>query len=164
MLRWKYPRKVELGNTYRLLNADIILMQSHGVIPPKVLKIAGYTVYWRNRRGEKNDGVAIAVKHGIKHTLIDDFHDEFMAVNVTTATGLVTLGTCYLPPRRKYLPSMDLVRLTRRQNPVYVLGDYNAHHPAFGYNSTNIVGTALEKLIKQSQLQLLGPNFPRKTA
>ena len=159
VLRWKHPRKVELGNTYRTINADVILLQSHCITTHKVLKIAGYIVYKRNRRDEGNDGVAIAIKHDIPHKIIDDFHDELMAITVNTATGPITFGTCYFPPRRNYLPSMDLLRLTRRHHPVYVLGDCNAHHPAFGYNYYNVVGVALERLIQQSQLQLLGPSF-----
>ena len=161
---WDPVRKGELGNTYRELGADVILLQSHGVGPDrtmKVLKIAGYQVHWRNRSGEGNDGVAIAVKRGMRYEITDNFEAECIAVRLHTATGPITAATCYLPPRRGYrLPYPDLIRIISRQEPVYLAGDFNAHHAVFGYRHENPSGVGLSRLIDQGRLDYIGPNFP----
>ena len=159
VLAWVFPRKVQLGNAYRGLGVDIILLQSHGLAARLPLKIAGYSVHKRNDTGEGNDGVAVAVKHGIRYELIDDFEDEVMAVRVITATGPVVLATCYLPPRRPYIPYPDVLRLLSRREPVYFLGDFNARHAVFGYRSQNVNGTGLHQLLVEGRIDHLGPNF-----
>ena len=158
MLQWT-NRRVELANVYRELKGDVLLLQSHSVAAPLLVKVAGYTVHWTNRSGEGNDGVAIAIRHGLKYQLIEDFQDEFLAVRLFTPTGALTVGTCYLPPRRPYLPFPDVHRLITRQEPVYLVGDFNAHHAAFGYSSENAVGRALNGLIEDGRVEKLGPHF-----
>ena len=160
VLRWKTPRSRELVTHYHNLRADIILMNAHGLKADEPLRIHGYKVYQRNQRGQKDDGVAIAVRIGIDHQIIDDFFDEVMAVRVDTALGPIVLATAYLPPRRAYVPFPDILRLAHMQQPVYLLGDLNARHRIFNYRSNfNTVGNALAGLINRGLWQRLGPDF-----
>ena len=156
---WKQPRKTQLLNMYREMNADIYLLQSHGMPADRPLKIAGYTVYSRNRSGEANDGVAIAVRRNLRHEVLDNFDQEFMAVRVFTSTGPVLLATCYLPPRRDFLPFPDIMRLANYNQPMYVMGDFNARHRVLGIPGENTVGRSLNGLILDGYLEHLGPPF-----
>ena len=160
VLHWVYPRKVELVNMYHALKPDVILLQAHGLPAHLPLKIAGYTVYCRNRSGQEHDGVAVAVKRDLRHQILDNFDQEFMAVRVHTTTGPVLLATCYLPPRRDFLPFPDIMRLANYDEPMYVLGDFNARHRIFGHTRDyNPVGVSLEGLITGGVLEHLGPPF-----
>ena len=152
---------MELKEKYLELKPDIILLQSHNIRDPNVpIKIPGYIIHKRNRRQERAaDGVAIAIRRQLSYTLIDNFVDEFLAITVNTATGPITIGTCYLPPRRAYLPYPDLMRLINRQEPVYVLADMNPQHPSIGSRGANTVGTSLNQLLVASRITHLGPNF-----
>ena len=159
VLHWVYPRKVELVNMYHALKPDVILLQAHGLPAHLPLKIAGYTVYCRNRSGLEHDGVAVAVKRDLRHQILDDFDQEFMAVRVHTTAGPVLLATSYLPPRRNFLPFPDILRLASYDEPMYALGDFNARHRIFGHRDSNPVGVSLEGLITGGVLDHLGPPF-----
>ena len=105
VLKWTKNRSIQLCNAYRHIGPDVILINSHCLKSDESLKIFPYTVYKRNRREEAGaDGVAIAIRRGIKYRIFDDFHDEFLAVEIDTSLGPVRLATGYLPPRRGYLP------------------------------------------------------------
>ena len=135
------------------------MLQSHGVTAPNIVKIAGYNILSSNRSGHIADGVALAIKRGIRYEIIDGFNAEFLAVKIQTRTGPIVIATCYLPPRRPYLPYPDVYRVINRQEPVYVIGDFNGNHPAFGYQTDNNVGRALVNMMDQGRLHHLGPNF-----
>ncbi|KAI3383771.1 hypothetical protein SNEBB_010833 [Seison nebaliae] len=123
------------------------------------LKVYGYTVHKSNRSGERNDGVAVATKYGLKCKVLDNFMSETLAVEVDTDTGPVVIATSYLPPRRPYLPWADYNRLAQMRKPVYIAGDLNAKHRVLGHTSRNQVGDGLAGLIADGKLQHIGPNF-----
>lgn len=120
------------------------------------IKIFSYNLYQRNKSGERSGGVAIAVKKGLQHRIIDDFDQEFLVVEVDTSRGPINLATEYLPPRCPSLPYPDLLRLLRLHTPVYLLEDFNAHHRTRGNTDNNIVGSSMVN----NRLKPLGPDFP----
>lgn len=152
--------KVNLYNAYRHIDPDIILINSHGSLNNKRIKLFGYVTYQRNNSGELNDGVALAIKSNIKHRLVDDFIDEFIGVKIQTTLGDVLICTTYLPPRRNYLPAQDLLKILNNTIPTYILGDFNGRHAIFGNADSNNVGRALNTLIQSGKLIHLGPHFP----
>ena len=156
---WKTER-INLSNIYREIDPDIILINSHGETENNNIKLFNYYVNQRNKSGEKNDGVAIAVKRNLKFKLIDDFQDEFLAIKINTTQGDVIIATTYLPPRRPYLPIEDLLKLANNSHPMYILGDFNARHRIFDNTNNNVVGNALNQLINLGKINHLGPNFP----
>lgn len=101
----------------------------------------------------------MGIKSHIKHKLINVDHDDFMALKIDTNIGPVIIATTYLPPRREEIPLQHIMSLIRRPIPVYVAGDFNAHHNFLGYNYRNPRGRMLHQLILQGHLQYLGPNF-----
>ncbi|XP_042880256.1 uncharacterized protein LOC122258401 [Penaeus japonicus] len=139
--------KNELCNTYSHHNPDIILINSHGLPDNERIKIFPFNIYQRNKSGERADGVAIAIKRGTRHRILDDFDQEFLAVEVETTRGPIVIATCYLPPRRPFLPYPDILRLLRLQRPMYLLGDLNARHRTLGATlDNNNIGTSISRL------------------
>lgn len=102
--------------TYQSIDPDIILINEHGVKNGNQIKIFNYNIYQSNKSNEKNDGVAIAVKKTMKHRLIDDFMQEFIATKIETTVGEIIIAVTYLPPRRPYLPIIDFQKL----QPTYI--------------------------------------------
>lgn len=104
--------------------------------------------------------MAIAVKCNIKHKIIDNFDEEFIAVEIETSLGPIIIGTCYLPPRRPYVPYGDITRLLGYNKPVYLLGDFNGKHRNFGNGNNNPIGNTLASLVNRGRMIILGPDFP----
>ena len=105
-------------------------------------------------------GVAIAIKRGVPHSVIDDFVDDVLAITLETAHGPLTIAACYRPPSQDYLPMLDLHRLASLNHPVYLLGDFNARHRLFGYTgNTNGVGRQMARLVGCGEWSFLGPHF-----
>ncbi|XP_063613809.1 uncharacterized protein LOC134787049 [Penaeus indicus] len=144
------------GNT----TPHIILINSHGLNNSKKIKIHTYTIYQTNHTGERNDGVALAIKNNINHKIYNNFNSELIAVEINTPHGPIIIATVYLPPRRPYIPDQDIFQLLRHRKPTYILGDWNAQHPTFGYNHTNAVGRGLVSRILDGTLTHIGPHFP----
>jgi len=69
---WR-PYKHNLTNIYRIIDPDIILINSHGMRAGESLKIYGYITHKINSNNELDDGSAILVKSYIKHKVTDDF-------------------------------------------------------------------------------------------
>lgn len=156
---WR-AQKINLYNIYRDIDPDIILINSHGCTADNKIKLFNYTVYQSNKAGEQHDGVAIAIKRDIKHVIIDNFNEEFLAVKVKTTLGDIQIATTYLPPRRNILPAEDMMTLLNSMTPTYILGDFNARHRVLGHNDNNNIGTGLANIMNTGKLIHLGPYFP----
>ena len=119
----------------------------------------GFNVYQRNYRDEDHAGVAIAVKRSIKHKVIDDFNEDFLALELQSNRGTFIIGTAYMPPRRSYFPYPDIMKILRRNIPAYLIGDLNARHTSLGQSSNNLMGKEIVRLINQNMITHLGPEF-----
>lgn len=159
VLNWK-ERRFGLTHTYNTLNADIILINSHGVPNNQSLKIYGYTVHKKNHTNTHTDGTAIAIKHNIKYKLYDDFLSDTLAVEIEASTGNILIATLYQPPARQFIPIPDFLKIFRRNIPVYMISDLNANHPVFSYRSTNTKGRQLHQLLQDRIIRHIGPHFP----
>lgn len=159
VLNWS-GRRFGLINSYKIIDPDIILINSHGTTTQTPLQIPGYTTHKRNLLNRPMDGTAIAVKNNIQHKILDHFISDTIATEIQTHTGKIIIATAYLPPSRPYLPTPDFVNLFRRNIPVYLIGDLNAKHRLLGNRNSNIVGKQLARLITDTTLRFLGPHFP----
>ena len=158
VLNWQ-ARKNELSNIYLKEDPDIIMINSHCQKNNEIIKLFGYNVYQRNVLNEDHAGVAIAIKKYIKHRLIDDFNEEFLALELNSNRGPFVIGTAYMPPRRQQFPYPDIMKIMRRNVPAYLIADLNAKHRNLGQNSNNFMGTELVNLIHQDMITHLGPDF-----
>lgn len=159
VLSWTYNRRNELCNTYRIEDPDIILINSHGRKNTDRIKIFNYDIYQNNHTDEANDGAAIAVKKTIKHKIIDDLEESFLAIIVQTTMGEICIGTGYQPPRRPTIPIHNINRILRRNSPAFFLGDINARHRILGHSNNNTTGTIINDLIGTGNIMHVGPDF-----
>jgi len=149
-----------LINIYNTLNPDIILINDHSLTDNTTLKIFNYRTIQCNRQNRHHAGVAIAYKHTLHTKIIDDFHTDMLAIQVTTRQGDIIIATSYIPPRDGYLNFIDYNHLFNRPQPVYFVGDLNANHPTLGDRSSSLAGKQLSDLIQQNKCTHLGPQFP----
>lgn len=138
VLHWR-TRKFDLTNTYKHLDPDIILINSHGLKNSEPFKIHGYITHKKNSSNTHTDGTAIAIKQELKYRIIDFFAD-ILAAEIKTSTGKIMIATLYQPPSRDYIPIPDFVSLFRRHIPVYMVTDLIANHPFLGYRTSNVKG------------------------
>ena len=155
-----YIKRHELYNTYRTIDADIILLNDTSILQDQHLKLHHYTVYTSNSNNTTHSGTAIAIKNTISHTVLDDFETDLLAINVNTPQGTITIGTDYIPPRINYFYFPDYLQLLHRRNPVYIFADLNARHHSLGHSNNNTVGEALFTLIRHDEIEHIGPTFP----
>lgn len=101
VLNWR-ERRYGLTATYLQLDADVILLNSHGVPHDDPFKIHGFTIYKTNHANTHTDGTAIAIRSSIKHKLLDIFISDTLAIEIDTLTGPSSLSTLYQPPARNY--------------------------------------------------------------
>ena len=61
---WKYKR-IYLGNSYHILDPDVILINDSGLADDCRAKIFNYTILQSNKSGAMYDGCTIAIKRGL---------------------------------------------------------------------------------------------------
>lgn len=159
VLHWT-NRRIILSNTYRNIDPEIILINSHCIPDETKIKIAGYNIHKKNTLNNPSDGSAIAIKKHINYKLHDNFLSDLLAIEISTSTGNIIIATMYQPPARNYIPIPDFLTLFRRNIPVYFIGDLNANHPTLGYQHTNTKGRQINRLIRNRTIQHIGPEFP----
>lgn len=159
VLAWTFNRRNELFNIYRTLDPDIILINAHGRKNEERIKLFNYNVYQRNSLNENNAGVAIAIRINLKHQIIDDLEDDFLALKVTTTQGPLIIATGYLPPRNPTLPHNNFLRLFRNQFPVLLAGDLNARHHILDHGNDNAIGELIYQYMRGGNATHVGPFF-----
>ena len=146
-------------NVYRQQDPDILILNETGLKNEEELKIFPYICYKTNHSNELHDGSVIAVKRNLKHSLIKIDRHNIICIRLETSLGAVNIATTYLPPRRPQFPYEEMLNLFNRQEPTYVIGDFNATHPTFGNVTMNQKGRALLQLMNRGTVQHHGPSF-----
>ena len=139
-------------------NSDIVLLNSTCTINNQTIKHYGYT---SRQTDGRHDGVAILVKHTLKHTFMTHtwITPHFLAVTIDTSIGPVIFATTYVRPNTQ-LPYTDLNNLfNHTTKPTSLLADLSAHHPTFFHNKSNNLGNHIFSLYTRKNLTFLGPDF-----
>ena len=71
----------------------------------------------------------------------------------------MTIATGYIPPRQPYINTIDLNKIFSHDEPTYLIGDLNAYHRTFGYNTNNLRGQLIVTLIDTDKCRHIGPFF-----
>ena len=143
-------------------NPDVILFTSTSKLntDPKI-NIPHYNSFTTNKLNERHSGSGIAIKHGIRFELLNQFQHDTIGAKIETNHGPIIVMTSYAPPRQRFLPRHDIEFMTRHQLPTILAGDLNCRHQMFGYTTApNHKGRALHQYISNNRLNYLGPNFP----
>ena len=155
------PHRIQLSNSYRTIDPDIILINDTGLADRDRIKLFNYNVYQQNKTGERSDGCAIAVKKGIAHRHIDrNFDEEMLAIVVESDGGDILVSTGYFAPRHHVFPLEDWRALANYNLPTLIAGDFNARHHIFNNRDQNGAGLVADYLISGGRLQHVGPHFP----
>ena len=125
------------------------------------LTLFGYSLYCDNvntkpRRG----GSALYVSNNLLHYQI--FFDSplnYVAINVKFAQREMLVISIYLPPSVTFREQLDQL-LQQISSPCLILGDFNAHHLAWGCHTTNTRGTSLHSLLDKHHLVYLNDATP----
>ena len=158
VLDWK-KHKYDLLNTYKLEDPDIILLNSTNMKNNERIKIFGYNIYQMNISEINGDGIAVAIKIGIKHQRKYNLTENFITLEIDDEHQKYCISTTYLPPKRPEFPWEDFIKLSNLDTPSYIIGDFNASHPVMGHTFSNHKGTQISRLISLKKLNFLGPNF-----
>lgn len=125
--------------------------------------IPGYTMYSNNAKNE-HGGVAILIKDTIKHNLLSTrFYQDIqnIAVTIETERGPLTILCVYCPPTSGHIRIQRLRYIIRDlPKPLFVSGDFNAHHVAFGCATTKGRGNDLYDIIDEADMCILNDGNP----
>ena len=159
VLTWTFYSRNELTNLYMQTNPDVILLNNTSIKEKERIKIFNYNVYQKNKYNENNAVMALAIKRGLIHQVLDDFEEDVLAVKIDTIKGPILVSTAYRPPRVVDYPLADVLKLVRKNMPIYILEDLNARHRMLGHNDNNEAGTIINNLIVRDLAVFVGPDF-----
>jgi exonuclease III len=107
------------------------------------LRFSGYIVYHKQRKSNPDfgGGVALLVKEGITHTLVENLapDSEVLGINIDYGKTKFNLLTYYNPPNLT-LDRKILQTLVNLEDDVIVVGDLNACAKSFGCKRNNDSG------------------------
>ena len=159
---WR-PHRIQLSNSYRILDPDIILINDTGLPDGERISLFNYNIYQQNKSGEWHDGCAIAIKKGIAHRHVErNFDNEMLAIIVESDRGDLLVSTGYFAPRHQVFPLEDWTTLANYNIPTLIAGDFNARHRNLSQRGRdhNGAGLVADLLIDRGKLQHAGPFFP----
>ena len=159
---WTEDKNVALINHLTSTDPDVILITSTSKqTQHNQIKIFNYCTFSTNKGNERNAGCAVAVKHGLKFEILNNFQTDFIGVKIQTTHGPVIITTAYSPPRHNTLPQQDINYIARNHIPAIIIADLNARHQTFGYRrgTNNIKGNQLNNHIYNNRINHIGPTF-----
>lgn len=139
-------------------NIDVCLLNETWFKENHNFRIPGYNLHSRISKNAHN-GVAILIKPEFKYnTLNTSFYEDIqtIAVSISTERGKVTILCVYCPPSSGHIRMFRLRNIIRNlPKPIFISGDFNAHHIAFGCLSTKGRGQDLYDAMDECDLCIL---------
>lgn len=123
------------------------------------LYIPNYTIY-RNDRPTHGGGVAILVRRGIQHELLNicDTHSiENIVVAIICHNKRIIISSVYSPHFNNSFND-DLAKITAVGGESLIFGDFNAKHTAWNCISNNAAGNSLINFLNTSEFSLHAPS------
>ncbi|KAJ8913997.1 hypothetical protein NQ315_012020 [Exocentrus adspersus] len=145
------------------LEIDVVALQETRLAENIRTKIPGYVVY-RQDRNRRGGGVAVAIKRGIDHYMLQVPQlntIEAVAVGIRTSRyGEVAVASCYHPPGRTIL-EQDIEALLTVGPRVIAIGDFNAKAQDWNSRQLNPSGAALRRFLENTvDVVAIGPEEP----
>lgn len=144
-------------------NVDICILNETWLKPTDSINIGGYKIY-RQDSNNGYGGVAILCKNYINCTKVDvNSTDKIqtLAINVKTKDSSFSILGAYCPPRSGRFPISELKRIVRSlPSPILVMGDFNAHHTAFGSVSNKARGIQIIDMLDEFNMCILNTGEP----
>lgn len=127
------------------------------------LKIPGYKSYLRSR-DNRGGGVAIFVKHNIKHEVVnlELTNVEFEGVKIFSETSKLIIGQVYKSPNKKL--NLEELKILFAVNNIIVMGDLNCKRKEWMCPIDNADGSLLLDFCLKENIKISTPlqctNFP----
>lgn len=140
-------RDLEYRIHHSTLKPDVIALQETGVNA----KLVGYTTFNTTVAEGTNPSTALMIHRNLTANTIDlaieDIAYNFVEIlpKKKTYPTLYILNAYHPPKNRGIVASKLIVKAQKhaRSSPLIIVGDFNAHHPAWGYKSCDKKGTSL---------------------
>ncbi|CAG9790271.1 unnamed protein product [Diatraea saccharalis] len=154
--------KPKLAFVCELLNSlkvDICILNETWLKPTDLIRIRGYTIF---RRDSDNGygGVAILCRNHIQCSEIfthstDKIQTVALNVQISQNDRFAVLGV-YCPPRSGRFP-INILKETIQsiRSPMLVMGDFNAHHTAFGCSNNKPRGIQIYDMLDELNMYIL---------
>lgn len=151
-----------LENFITLHKIDIVLLNETFLKNHHKFYLNGYKIYRNDRQNRHGGGVAIAVKFGILHRLVNPYqtvHLENISVIVKINNREIVITSAYSP---KYCDSFesDVKKITPLNREFFVFGDLNAKNGQWNCNVNNRAGIKLEHISMNSNFFIYYPDSP----
>ncbi|KAK3609526.1 hypothetical protein CHS0354_041577 [Potamilus streckersoni] len=137
-------------------------------VPPN---IRNYQQKYQKQRknGCKRGGLAIYLHDSITQSqeieITETENDpcEIMAITIKIGTQNFEIYNIYIPPLQTQIPTESLQSIIKniKQNGI-LCGDFNAHHPFWGSNTTNTRGKQIYQLIDNTEMVILNDCSPTR--
>lgn len=142
-------------------NIDVVMLNETLLKDHHKLYLKGYVIH-RLDRPTPGGGVAIAVKHSIKHKLLPTYRTktiENISISTTINNRYVILTAAYSPKYHNSFES-DIKKLTPFNKEFIVFGDFNARSSAWNCTKNNTTGNVLYNLQLRSNFFIAYPPTP----
>lgn len=152
------PKLALISHLLETQKVDVCILNETWLRPSDSVKIRGYDVYRQDGENGRG-GVAIFCKTTFKsRKIITQSSDKVqtLAISLKLQNSSLTILGVYCPPRNGRFPIAALKNvITSLASPVLVMGDFNAHHTAFGSHSNKPRGIQLYDLIEEVDMIIL---------
>jgi hypothetical protein len=145
-------------------NIDLAVISETWLRPEQKFKIRGYNIE-RSDCGNKHNGVAIIIHNRLQYSKLNTKFDDSLqnlAVQVKIKNKLLTVVSVYCPPHSS--PTFNIKKFTELVNnlpkPIYIAGDFNAHHTIWGCHTIDARGRNLLDALDECYLVLLNDTQP----
>ena len=134
---------------------------SESVLSRLTYKIPGYSFYHKSPTLSRCGGTGLFISNNLLHHQITlQANLDAVAVNVKLAHREITIVSIYLSPSHEIdFDSLETL-MGEIKTPCLVLGDFNAHHRAWGCDSTQERGMAVLDFIERHNLVYLNNQSP----
>ena len=149
-----YCKKPEFHTFLRENNIDVACLQETHLCEKRKFFIRGYDTFRRDRPNGQRGGVITLVKHGTAATLTSQTETgqlEFITVRIITQGQELLITNCYSPPTTK----LDLHQLKPQTESHLIVGDFNGHSPAWGYETSDPRGDEIQDWMTDNKLILI---------
>ena len=154
-----FDSKRELLEIYLNNNSiDVMCLNETKPTASTDFSIEGYTLAARRDRTThtRGGGVAILVKNHIDCSDLEVDADDICAITLTLNRQKTCLISCYWGFTHRGIENVDQVRhLLENHRHAIVIGDFNAHHPSWGHQTSNVKGREVKKLCKDFDLAVM---------
>ena len=149
-----YCKKPEFHSFLKENQIDVACIQETHLNEKRKFFIRGYDTFRRDRPNGPKGGVITLVRHGIAATLTSQTqtgHLEHITIKINTQGKELYITNCYSPPTTK----LDLHRIQLQTESHLIVGDFNGHSPAWGYETSDSRGDEIHDWMVDNRLVLI---------